>query len=141
MHLVEKNERIVRYKLCLWVDETDLFQDVVGFETRVKNGFVLWLRHEVDFDEIVVIFGELFYRKSLSHLPRPFHDERQSLGILLPLQQKSVYFSFKYLSASSGEYVSVNVTSTADKTTAFWPNVTSISFKAIQLITVPSIPI
>lgn len=76
------------YKLSVGVDKTDLFQDVISFETCVKDGPVLWLRHEIDFNEVAVTIGKLFYRKSLSHLPRTFDDERQPLWILLPLCQK-----------------------------------------------------
>ena len=76
------------YKLGSWVDKTDLFQDVVGFKACVKDGPVLRLRHEIDFDEVTVTIGKLFYRKSLPHLSRTFDDERQPLWILLPLRQK-----------------------------------------------------
>lgn len=85
LHLVEKDECVVSHKLCLRIDETDLLQDVVGFESRAKNGFVLRLGHEVDFDEVAVCFGEVFYRKGLSHLPRSFDDKWQPLRVLFPL--------------------------------------------------------
>jgi len=93
LHFVEQDERIVRNELPIRIQERNFSDNRVRFEALLENSLVLGFLDKVYRDETLVVLRKMRNGRSFSDLPSTLYNERQMVGICLPIDQKRVQLS------------------------------------------------
>ena len=98
LEFIEEKERVVGNELKTGIEQRDVFENRIYFETIVEDVTIFDLLHKVDFDYVLIVLGsKVLYGTCFSNLSRSFNDEWLSLGVIFPRLQISVYLSFENL--------------------------------------------